>query len=109
MFAHFSKAHNKEDKGSDAEGDEETEERKDKKSGKINQLYSIIGTKFDTESKENYEEMEAEDIKVVPKGMKIRVKRNTKPDKYKDTLKEEILVPREFEDSPRHHNKRDQG
>lgn len=54
--------------------------------------------------------MEAEDIKVVPKGMKIRVKRTAKLDKFKDTQKEEILVPKELEDSPRSHiKKKEQG
>lgn len=70
------------------EGEDLTEEHKqDKKETEIKE--------------EDLDQMEAEDIKVVKKGMKIRIKRALKPDEMRETLQEDILIKKQEVESPR--------
>jgi hypothetical protein len=101
LFSHLQRKQNelmankemdKSDYLSDAEEDDETDEKEKKKNKH----------ELNANSAE-LEEMEADNIQVVKKGMKIKVKKETKFNEAKDTPYEDIIVNKEDPEEQYHH------
>lgn len=99
LFAHLQRKQNEliankeideSDSISDAEGDDETDEKK-KNKHELNANSAEL------------EEMDADDIQVVKKGMKIKVKKETKFNEAKDTPYEDIIVKKDDPEEQYHH------